>query len=178
MASFSLTASQTFPEGTSVSVYPREARQPGGGAPSGAAVTSATVTSGVATFTGLTLGKAYTAYALVSSEHRYQDFQVSKADVAVKRETASGVLVVEATVDLPSINANTTTDVNVALPSGTCKAGDLVDGVFLPALNHGLIVQGAGVVTADSIRLRVSNVTAGALDAAAVSVTFAIIRTQ
>lgn len=177
MASFTLTASQTFPEGTTVNVYPREAKILGG-APSGASVTNAAISSGAATFVGLTLGKPYTAYALVSSEHRYQDISVSKADIAAKRELVTGVLLVEATVDLPSVNANATSDVNVALPAGTCKAGDLVDGVFLPALNHGLIIQGAGIVTADSLRLRVSNVTAGALDAAAVSCTFAIIRAQ
>lgn len=176
MASYTLSSSQQLPDGTSVSVYPRSARSPQGLAPTGTAVTSGSMSGGSVTFTGLTLGTPYTAYALVSSEHRYVDFTLSKADIAAKREVQSGVVVMEATIDLASIGANTTTDVNVALPSGSAKAGDIATAVFFPALNNGLVIQGAGIVAADNLRLRVSNLTAGALDAASASVTFVIIK--
>ena len=174
MASITVNPSQSFPEGTVVGVYARAANP--GGAPVGAQVTSATVTAGALAFTGLVLNTLYTAYALVGSQHRYVDFAVREADVATRRQVQAGITLVEVSVDLPSVNANATADVNVAVPAGTCTAGDLVVGAFLPALNHGLFVQGAGCVATDSIRLRVSNVTAGALDAAAVSVTFAILK--
>ena len=62
MASHTL-GGQKWPDGTSVAVYPDAAWTNTAGAPSGAAVTSATVTSGVLTFTGLTQGLRYVAYA-------------------------------------------------------------------------------------------------------------------
>ena len=174
MASITVNPSQSFPEGTVVGVYARAAKNPGG-APVGAQVTSATVTAGALAFTGLVLNTLYTAYALVTRSW-YVDFAVREADVATRRQVQAGITLVEVSVDLPSVNASDAADVNVAVPAGTCTAGDLVVGAFLPALNHGLFVQGAGCVATDSIRLRVSNVTAGALDAAAVSVTFAILK--
>lgn len=175
MASVTLNPSQLFPEGTSVGVYPRAAKRPGG-APSGAAITSATVTSGQLAFTGLVLNTAYTAYANVASQDRYMDFSTSQSDVSLKRATITGTTVVEATVDLPSIGTLAAADVNVTLPQGSCKPGDLIVGVFLPALNAGLHIQGAGCVVADQVRIRAQNTTAGSLDAAAVQVTFGIIR--
>jgi hypothetical protein len=175
MAAFNLSASQSFPDGTTVNVFPRSAKNPGG-APVGSSVTSAVVAAGVAAFTGLTLGTPYTAYALVSSQHRYMDFAPAVSDASVKRQVLAGITLVEVTVDLPSMLTLTANDVNVAVPAGTCKAGDLVLLPFLPSLNAGIVVQGAGCVATDSIRLRVLNTTAGTVDPAAVSVTFAIIK--
>jgi hypothetical protein len=175
MASITLNPSQQFPEGTSVGAYPRSAKR-AGGAPSGAAITSATVTGGQLVFTGLVLNTSYTAYANVGGVDRYMDFATAQSDISAKRANITGTVVVEATVDLPSIATLSAADVNVTLPAGTCKPGDLIVGVFLPALNAGLHIQGAGVVVADQVRLRAQNTTAGALDAAAVQVTFGIIR--
>ena len=173
MASITVNPSQSFPEGTVVGVYARAAKNPGG-APVGAQVTSATVTAGALAFTGLVLNTLYTAYALVSSQHRYVDFAVREADVATRRQVQAGITLVEVSVDLPSVKRDGGRQRGGA--GGDVHGGDLVVGAFLPALNHGLFVQGAGCVATDSIRLRVSNVTAGALDAAAVSVTFAILK--
>jgi hypothetical protein len=176
MAGATISPSQKFPESTSVAVYPIAAKMPGR-APAGSSITSASVTAGLLTFTGLVLNTKYTAYALVSGEHRYVDFAVAQSDVAAKRAQGEvGIRLVEVTVDLPSIGANAVADVNVPVPAGTCKPGDLIVGGFLPALNAGLHIQGVGCVTADSLRIRAQNTTAGALDAAAVSVTFAIIK--
>ena len=122
MASITVNPSQSFPEGTVVGVYARAAKNPGG-APVGAQVTSATVTAGALAFTGLVLNTLYTAYALVSSQHRYVDFAVREADVATRRQVQAGITLVEVSVDLPSVNANATADVNVAVPAGTCTAG-------------------------------------------------------
>jgi hypothetical protein len=54
---------QRWPDGTSVSVYLAAAYVNPPAAPSGVAVTSATVASGTVTFTGLTAGLRYVAYA-------------------------------------------------------------------------------------------------------------------
>lgn len=175
MAGITLTASQQFPEATVVNVFPRAAKNPGG-APVGASIANATVTAGVLAFTGLVLNTAYTAYALVSSQHRYVDFTIRESDVATKRQVQAGITLVEVTVDLPSIGANAAVDHNVAVPAGTCKAGDIVLGVFHPTLNAGVHIQGAGVVATDSIRIRAQNTTAGALDPASVQMTLAIIK--
>lgn len=51
-----------FPEGTSVSAWPAQ-NSVNGGPPAGAAVATASVTGGVLTFTGLTVGVRYIAYA-------------------------------------------------------------------------------------------------------------------
>lgn len=51
-----------FPEGTSVSAWPAQ-NSVNGGPPAGSSIATATVTSGVLTFTGLTVGTRYIAYA-------------------------------------------------------------------------------------------------------------------
>src|SRR5689334_5427709 len=77
MASFHLTASQIFPEGTEVAAYP-STNWTGGefphGAPQGDPVTTATITDGAAEFTGLTAALKHFAYADVGGEHRYVAF--------------------------------------------------------------------------------------------------------
>jgi hypothetical protein len=65
MASFTINGGATFPEGTSVSVYPRSAWgvESTSGAPTGSAASGpVTITGGVATFTGLADGTTYIAY--------------------------------------------------------------------------------------------------------------------
>lgn len=87
MAGFTLTAQQTFPNSTSVGAFPvsnwpahvdptqTEA------APIGSATNSQTMTSGTLTFTGLTAGVDYVAYAQVGGVHRYIRFTAG-ADTA------------------------------------------------------------------------------------------------
>jgi hypothetical protein len=78
VASFNLTATRKFPEGTSVGAYPasqwRDQEATPSGAPPGAATASATVTNGVAIFTGLTTGVRYWAGASVSGTWQYTEF--------------------------------------------------------------------------------------------------------
>lgn len=77
MASFTINGGTVFAEGTSVSVYPRTAWGVEGltGAPSGtAAAGPVTITGGTATFSGLTEGVEYIAYA--ASPNRYKRFVV------------------------------------------------------------------------------------------------------
>lgn len=172
-------SSDRFPEGTSVAVYAANNKRDGA-APAGSSVTSGSISGGAVTFTGLQSDTPYVAYASVSGEHRYVGFRTSNRSggaAAVPKTAQAPVITVDATVDLPSVGANTTSNVDVALPAGTCKAGDIVLGVNgFPALNHGLLIQQANIITDDSVRLRVSNVTAGALDAASVQASFAIAR--
>jgi hypothetical protein len=79
MASATLTnLGKRFPAATSVGVYP-VAQKRIGAAPGSSALSSATVTADhKLTFVGLTPGAKYTAYASVSSEHRYVDFEADK----------------------------------------------------------------------------------------------------
>ncbi len=79
-------------------------------------------------------------------------------------------------VDLPNILAATTVDVAVATPAGTMDAGDRAQFVGAPALNHGLVVQGCHTPGADTFMLRVSNETAGAIDAAPILFDFVVHR--
>lgn len=68
-------------------------------------------------------------------------------------------------VDPPSILANTTTNVDVVVGAGV-KAGDFIDAQPPDALEHGLLCQGATAPVDGTIRLRISNFTAGAIDGA------------
>lgn len=58
-------------------------------------------------------------------------------------------------VDLPNITTATTVNVDITGVTDAI-AGALVQ-VFPPALTHGLVVQGATIPTAGTIRIRVSN---------------------
>lgn len=68
-------------------------------------------------------------------------------------------------VDPPNILANTTTNVDVVGVAGV-KAGDFVDAQSPDTLENGLVLQGATVPVDGTVRLRISNVTAGAIDGA------------
>lgn len=71
---FVLESSDRFPAGTSVSVYPAQARVDGQ-RPVGQAITSAVVSpEGRLTFTGLSRDTRYAAYAQVEGQHRYVAF--------------------------------------------------------------------------------------------------------
>lgn len=73
MASFTLRRPDVFPNGTTVTVYPRpNTGVPASGAPSTSSVTSGAVSSDAVTFTGLTDGARYIAYA--GSPDRYVSF--------------------------------------------------------------------------------------------------------
>lgn len=78
VASFNLTATRKFPEGTVVGAYPasqwRDQEATPSGAPPGAATASATVTNGVAAFVGLATGVRYWAGASVSGTWQYTEF--------------------------------------------------------------------------------------------------------
>lgn len=77
MASFSLNASGTFTDGTSVGAYLRSQWGVEGltGAPTGGAVASGTVSGGTVAFTGLADSTEYIAYA--SSPNRYERFRTA-----------------------------------------------------------------------------------------------------
>jgi hypothetical protein len=79
-------------------------------------------------------------------------------------------------VDLPNIVLGTTVDVAVVLPAGTMDAADRAKFIGAPALNHGLIVQGCHTPGVDTFLMRVSNVTAAGIDAAALNFDFLILR--
>lgn len=78
-------------------------------------------------------------------------------------------------VDPPNILANATTNVDVAGVAGV-KAGDFVDAQPPDTLENGLVLQGATVPVDGTIRLRISNVTAGAIDGASRNWNFMITR--
>lgn len=80
MANFTLTATQTFPETTVITVYPASnwagsQVPPPGSAPLGASTTSGTLTAGSVTFSGLTAGVKYYATAVVNAVQVYVAIQ-------------------------------------------------------------------------------------------------------
>lgn len=92
---------------------------------------------------------------------------------AIQRTDLGGVYVRDATVDLASIAANTTVEVDVTVTD--VLATDVLLGVNSPAaLNAGLAVVDGRVKSANTVTIRVANVTGGALDAASGSFKFVI----
>lgn len=69
-----------------------------------------------------------------------------------------------ATVDPASLNAGTTANTSVAVAG--VAAGDFIFAVPPATLNHGIVVQGCSCAVAGTILLRLSNLTAGAIDVA------------
>lgn len=82
--------------------------------------------------------------------------------------------------DMPSVAANTTTNLDITVDSpDKVRAGDYVVWGGGATMNHGLVNQAGGPIPApanDTIRVRVSNVTAGAIDAASMTHYFLIFR--
>jgi hypothetical protein len=185
MASITLSGgelSKMFPVGTSVGAYPRSARNPNGaGAPVGAAIASAAVAADntwTISHANLVVGGLYTAYALVSGQHRTLDFSLARSDLAERRDREVGIRFVEATVDLTSMATNTTQTTDVAMPAGSCRPGD---GVLIVqgdnTLAHDVYMQVDPQVQApDVVRLKFTNKTAGTVNPAASNWLFAIIR--
>lgn len=82
-------------------------------------------------------------------------------------DALTGYKVGEVNINPPNILANTTVDVAaIAVPAGTCKAGDVVTMVPPATLEHGLICQSARCAVDDQITVRLSNVTAAPIDGA------------
>ena len=97
MASFTLTASQVFPEGTVVSAYLasgwRGAGSPSAGdAPVGSAVSSGTVASGAVTIAGLADAVRYWAMAQVGGVWRQVSFVTPPAPVGSAVRTSVAAL--------------------------------------------------------------------------------------
>lgn len=89
----------------------------------------------------------------------------------------NGFRIGEVAVNPPNILANTTVDVAaIALPAGTAAIGDYADVQAPATLEHGLVAQGARIDVADQLTIRISNVTAGAIDGANKTWTYKIIK--
>ncbi len=102
----------------------------------------------------------------------FRDIQIGTGSSPLKR-----IHTVNIGVDLPSIAANTTIVHNVTTPAGTVLAGDRVIHVGIEALSHGLVIQGTPLVGAtDVIAIRVSNLTAAAIDSPSFIFYFTILR--
>lgn len=85
------------------------------------------------------------------------------------------ITILQATVDLGSVAANTSELETATLPG--VKPGDIVVPIK-PTLNAGLAVIQAYVSAADTIQLTVMNTTAGAIDAASQTYDFVVIRPE
>lgn len=89
----------------------------------------------------------------------------------------NGFRIGEVAINPPNILANTTVDIAaIALPVGTAAVGDYVDVQAPATLEHGLVCQGARIAVADQLTVRISNVTAGAIDGANLVWTYKIIK--
>lgn len=97
--------------------------------------------------------------------------------IGVGGTTIKKVAHYELSIDLPSIAANTTIAQDVATAAGLVLANDRILLHGMDALEHGLVVQGLPLAPAtDTIRLRVSNLTAAPIDAASHVFYFTVIR--
>ncbi|KJS23144.1 MAG: hypothetical protein VR72_02975 [Clostridiaceae bacterium BRH_c20a] len=75
--------------------------------------------------------------------------------------------------DLASVTAGTTVDVDITVTGVTTS--DRIVGILPPvALEHGIIIQSARVKSANTITIRISNVTAGDIDPAAGDFSFVL----
>lgn len=101
------------------------------------------------------------------------DVATARANLVVNRVTE-----VVVTVDLPSIAANTTVTVDIALPAGSLLVGDQAFGWRNAApLPHGLhLAQLVGRAGDDTLRTRWANLTAAAIDLASTTFVFFIRR--
>lgn len=72
---------------------------------------------------------------------------------------------VTATLDFPSIPAHSTAQLTIAMPTGSCAAGDDCSVTPLGAIEVGLVWSGR-VSATDTVMVRLANVTAGAIDPA------------
>jgi len=85
-----------------------------------------------------------------------------------------GLMVVTVFVDIASIAANTTVEQSFNVPG--VRLGDMVIVTTASAVNAGVFVASARVTAANTVALRVGNVTVGALDPVAQDCLFFVIR--
>jgi hypothetical protein len=81
--------------------------------------------------------------------------------------------VITATVDLGSVDVNTTEEETATVPG--VKVGDFV-WVSKPTIEAGLSITNARVSAADTVILQVSNNTGGAINEASETLTFLVVR--
>lgn len=187
MASSVLTVTNgQFPVGTSVAAYSRKNRQQG--APNGTVLATAAVSaSSTLTFTGLVDDAEYTAYALVNSQHRYQDFSTRPAaasstvtDVAVIKEAPLNVQYPEygAKGDGVSVDTAAFTTAAAALPAKGgliyAPSGEYIVNDWQPPAGKMVTVVGDGKGgTSDIFGTRLKRTTAGVPIVRAVGTTWA-----
>jgi hypothetical protein len=109
-----------------------------------------------------------------SAAQTFANFKVGSAGSAFTRITRHDV-----TADVGSIPANSSTNTDLGLAAGTCDTDDVAFFVGLDSadtLNHGLVVQSVTIPSADTLRLRISNLTAAAIDPASRAYRFLILR--
>lgn len=83
--------------------------------------------------------------------------------------------VIDATVDLGSVAANTSEEETATVPG--VKVGDMVF-VSKPSIEAGLIIGSARVTADDTVAIQVGNFTGGAIDEASETLRFLIVRPE
>ncbi len=78
------------------------------------------------------------------------------------KSMANPIHIYEEAVDLPSVAANTSAEVDITVTG--VETTDVVLAVAKPTLEAGLLVGSARVKAANTISVQVANVTAGAID--------------
>lgn len=87
---------------------------------------------------------------------------------------ARGITIVEATVDLGSVAANTT-ETETATVSGV-KTTDVILAAIKPTLEAGLLIGTAWVSAADTVSIQVANVTGSPINEASETWRFVVLR--
>ena len=88
---------------------------------------------------------------------------------------ARSITIMQATVDLGSVAANTSEEETATVPG--VQAGDIVI-VRKPTLEAGIVIADARVSAADTVTMQVINSTGSAVDAASETMDFVIIRPE
>lgn len=98
--------------------------------------------------------------------------------IALTQQVAAGIRYGEVVVDPGNLNAGAEIEVQVALPAGEAPKGNELVFVQPPAdgsLEAGLVPLGARISGADTLRIKLRNVSAGAIDGAAKTWTYLVI---
>lgn len=114
---------------------------------------------------------AATAFELTNGSMKLGGPNQSAAIAPIK-----AIVPISQAVDLPSVAANTAVEINIGSAAITLGVGDLFMMAGTPGLPYGLIVEALPVTTANNFRLRVTNVTGAAIDAASLTFRFLVIR--
>lgn len=143
MADFTLTDVQRFPEGTSVDAYPvsgwRDDLLPPTGDPLGSATDTQTMTAGTLTFTGLTAGVNYFAYAQVGSDDRYTLFTAAADQPILENVTEEATQRIAADEDEAAARAAADTALTAA--STVITANTQIDSYTLALTDAGKCVE-------------------------------------